>query len=124
MKEWKGCIIEESLENKEVLKEIKIVNTEVAEVKDATLNQPRIWHLCYVVVESERIDSVSQKINEALKSEQPWYVNFGTDEKEIVIFKNKIFRIRKNDKEGVKQIKNYGMSLGIPERQLDFDKSW
>ena len=37
------------------------------------------------------------------------------------MFPNKIFRVNLSDPTGYKDAKEYGVSIGIPEYQVDFD---
>ena len=72
---YKGVIIEESLENKDVLKDVTILSTKVEEVTE----------------------------------------------------RDKVFKVDRSKPEEYKQVTEYGLSLGIPDYQLDFSphiKQW
>ena len=113
---WTGVIIEESLKDRGLLKDTKIINTRVENVSDATTGQPSVWHLHDVTVEDEKINSFCEKAKDVIK--HAWYMDFKTDKEKIVIFKKKSFRIKNSDKEGEREIVDYGISLGIPRRQM------
>lgn len=101
----KGTIIENSLENKNILKDLCITNTWNEE--DCILHD-------VVVNESEIL-----LIQKALAT-GPWYVHFWEGDTIVVIYKNKIFRLKKEDKRTWAEAITYGKDLGIPENELNF----
>ena len=125
---YKGVIIEESLENKDVLKDIKISSTKVEEVTDEH-KTPWIkqWTLHTVEIPENQADSIAEKISKALDSEHSWYADFKNKTHHYIIFRDKVFYIDRKSKEQYDEAKHYGISLGIPEYQVDFapdDKIW
>jgi len=62
-----------------------------------------------------------------LDSGHDWYADFKNDTHHYIIFRNKIFFVDKQSKEQYDEAKKYGISLGIPEYQVDFHpevKEW
>ena len=125
---YKGVIIEESLENKNILKDVKILETKVEEVveehKTPWIKQ---WTLHTVEISENQAGSVAEKISKALDSEHNWYADFKNDNHHYIIFRDKVFYIDRKNKEQHDEAKRYGISLGIPEYQVDFapdDKIW
>ncbi len=125
---YKGVIIEESLENKSVLKEVNILNTKVEEVtpkhKTPWLKQ---WTLHTVEIPQEKAEEVAQKISKDLENRSSWYADFKNDKLHYIIYKNKIFKVDLSNPKLYKDAKQYGISIGIPEYQVDFapdDKVW
>jgi len=116
-----GVIIEESLENKDVLKKVKIVSTKVEEVTEKH-KTPWIkqWTLHTVEVPKEEADSIAKEISQDLDSEHSWYADFKTDEIHFIIFRNKVFKINRTSEEEYNKTTRYGISLGIPKYQVDF----
>ena len=118
---YKGVIIEESLENKNILKDVKILKTKVEEVveehKTPWIKQ---WTLHTVEIPENQVASVAEKISKALDSEHNWYADFKNDTHHYIIFRNKVFYIDQKSKEQYNKTKRYGISLGIPEYQVDF----
>jgi hypothetical protein len=107
MELYRGTIVENSLEGKSILENLKIIKT--SRVED--------WVLHGVVIGRDQIDELSKYLKDV-----PWYMHFwqeGRDEI-IVVFKNKIFKIKKSDKSTWADAIEYGESLGIPNEQLDF----
>ena len=125
---YTGVIIEESLENKDILKDVKILETKVEEVveehKTPWIKQ---WTLHTVEIPENQVASVAEKISKALDSEHNWYADFKNDTHHYIIFRDKVFYIDQKSKEQYEEAKHYGISLGIPEYQVDFtpeDKVW
>ena len=125
---YKGVIIEESLENKDILKDVKISETKVEEVveehKTPWIKQ-RTLHT--VEIPENQVASVAEKISKALDSEHNWYADFKNDTHHYIIFRDKVFYIDRKSKEQYDEAKHYGISLDIPEYQVDFasdDKIW
>ena len=131
MNNFIGVIIEESLENKDVLKKVKILKTRVEKVTDEH-QTPYLenWTLHMVEVEEGKAHDVAEEISRSLDSEHnDWYADFKNDSIHFIIFKGKIFKLNRENKEQYDEVINYGLSLGIPKHQLDFspdilEKEW
>jgi len=119
--DFKGVIIEESLENKEVLKKVKIIKTKVEQViekhKTPWVKQ---WTLHAVEVSEEKAEAIAEEISGSLDSEHSWYADFKNETIDYIIFRNKVFCIDRKSKEQYDEAREYGISLGIPEYQLTF----
>lgn len=128
-KDYKGVIIEESLENKNVLRDVEIVSTEVEPVTDEH-KTPWIkqWTLHTVKIAGDKANEVADKISKSLDSQHDWYADFKTETDHYIIFRNKVFHITdRSSKSQYDKAKEYGISLGIPEYQVDFHpevKQW
>ena len=116
------------MENKSVLKEVNILNTKVEEVtpkhKTPWLKQ---WTLHTVEIPQEKAEEVAQKISKDLENRSSWYADFKNDKLHYIIYKNKIFKVDLSNPKLYKDAKQYGISIGIPEYQVDFapdDKVW
>lgn len=125
---YKGVIIEESLENKDVLNDVSILSTKVESVvekhKTPWLKQ---WTLHTVEVPDGQADKIAEKISESLESEHNWYADYKNDETHYIIFRGRIFKIDRKNKEQYEEATKYGISLGIPDYQVDFSpfvKKW
>jgi hypothetical protein len=104
---YKGIIIEESLENPDFLKDIKIVENTVSEDGE--------WHMYTVVVSIENLEQLTQNLKDG-----KWYAHFWNERDVIAVFKGKMFKFNFDDKSTWKDVLVYGRSLGVPEEQLDF----
>ncbi len=127
-KKYKGVIIEESLENKEILEKVKILETKVESVTEKH-KTPWIkqWTLHTVEISEDKAVDIAEEISRVLDSEHNWYAAFKNEDIHFIIFRNKIFRIDRIKKEQYDEVIKYGVSLGIPDYQLDFSlniKEW
>lgn len=109
-KEYKGVIVEESLNDSRILNDFKIVDFKISEEE----NPSDRWHLYTVHVSKDDIDRLSKNIK------QKWYMHFWNGCDVIAIFKDKKFEFNFDDKSTWKPVIEYGLSLGIPKEQLDF----
>ncbi len=109
-KDYKGTIIEESLEDNIVLNDFDIIGFKITD--DAIFSER--WHLYTVKVSKEEIEKLSKMIKSG------WYAHFWKDRNIIVVFKNKIFEFNYDDKSSWQPAIEYGLSVGIPKEQLDF----
>ena len=109
-KDYKGTIIEESLEDNIILNDFNIIGFKIT---DDVIFSER-WHLYTVQVSREEIEQVSKFIKSG------WYAHFWKNRNMIVVFKNKIFEFNYNDKASWQPAIEYGLSLNIPKEQLDF----
>jgi len=125
---YKGVIIEESLDKKDILKNIKILSTKVEQViekhKTPWLKQ---WTLHTVEIFENGAENIALEISKSLESLHPWYADFKNENTHFIIFYNKVFKIDRTNKEQYDEAKEYGISLGIPPYQVDFHpeiKEW
>ena len=118
---FKGVIIEESLEDKSVLKKIKIVSTNVEEVvKKHKTPWIKKWTLHNVEIPEKQVDKIAGQISKSLDSKHDWYADFKNDKIHYIIYKNRVFKIDCKSQEQYDPAKAYGISLGIPEYQVNF----
>ena len=121
MTNFKGVIIEESLENKDVLKKVKILSTKVESVvKEHETPWLSQWTLHAVEILDKKAKAMAEEISKSLEHKHggSWYADFKNDTYHYIIFRDKIFHINRKSKEQYAEAKRYGISLGIPERQL------
>jgi len=119
---YKGVIIEESLENKEVLKEMAILSAKVEPVTEKHKTPwLKKWTLHTVEVSENQADEIAKKISNSLDSEHggSWYADFKNDKCHYVIFRDKVFKVDLSNAK-YREVMEYGISLGIPWYQLDF----
>lgn len=118
---YKGTIIEESLKNKEVLKKINILSTNVepivAKHQTSWLKQ---WTLHKVEILEDKAEEIAKKLSTLLDTEHNWYADYKNEKWHYIIFRNKVFKINRNSAEQYLEAKKHGISLGIPEYQVDF----
>ena len=118
---FKGIIIEESLANKSVLKKIKIIKTEVEKVTEEHQTPwLKQWTMHTVEIPENQADAVAKELSKSLDSKHDWYADFKNETTHYIIFRNKVFKINRSKKKEYDAVVKYGVSLGIPEYQLDF----
>lgn len=121
MNDYSGVIIEESLTSKNILNALTILDTKTEEVTEKHqtpwLTQ---WRLHTVCIDPNIVFEVASELSHALEAEHPWYADFNNEERYFVIYKNKIFSWEKGDTVTPQKAQEYGISLGIPEYQVNF----
>jgi len=126
---YKGVIIEESLENKDILQDVTVLSTKVEQVtKEHHTPHLKQWTLHAVEIPEDRGEEVAEKISRVLEtSHGHWYADFKNEKFHYIIFRNRVFRVDRSNPEEYKEVTEYGISLGIPDYQLDFSpdiKEW
>ena len=117
---YTGTIIEESLKDKKVLEMVKVLSTRVSKVTEKHKTPwVKQWTLHVVEIREDRVDEIADLISNSLDTKHAWYADFKNDKIHYIIFLNKIFRADLQNP-NYKEAANYGISLGIPEYQLDF----
>lgn len=118
---YTGVIIEESLQNISILQEVKILRTTIEQVtskhKTPWVKQ---WTLHRVEVQEDKGDVIAKKLSKDLDRIHSWYADFKNDKFHLIIFKDKIFKVDLSNPFLYKNAKQYGISLGIPEYQINF----
>lgn len=120
--DYKGTIIEESLKNPGVLLRIKILETRVEETtpehQTPWLSQ---WTLHTVEIQESEADAVAEQLRRNIEtSHSTWYIDYKNPQRHYIIFPEKTFVVDRARPEEYKEATAYGISLGIPEHQLDF----
>ncbi|MFY9493441.1 MAG: DUF3850 domain-containing protein [Minisyncoccia bacterium] len=106
-----GTIVEESLEDSRVLNDFHILNVRITNNN----NPAERWHLHKVEATLEQL----QKLSSVLKPER-WYAHFWSGDEMIVAFRDKTFIQKVSNRSTWEPAIQYGLSVGIPEEQLDF----
>lgn len=119
---FQGVIIEESLRDKSVLHDVEIVSTKVEEVtKKHKTPWVEQWTLHTVEIPESSAKGVAEKLSHAIDDTRgSWYADFKTDTHHYVIYPGKVFYIDRSKKGEYDEASQYGVSLGIPEYQVDF----
>jgi hypothetical protein len=122
MKNYKGVIIEESLADISVLKEVKILSTKIEPVTDEHKTPwVKQWTMHNVEIEANKAEEIADMISKSLDTtHSAWYADFKNDEIHYVIYANKIFKIHRDKEEEYQSATDYGISIGIPDYQVDF----
>ncbi len=121
-----GTIIAESLFDTSILGKINILSTKVEPVTEKHQTPwLKQWTLHKVEIPEGQAREVAQKLSLFLdySNKSAWYADFKNEKNHYIIFKDKIFLIGRQDRQGFEEAKAYGMSVGIPEHQVDFPKN-
>jgi hypothetical protein len=120
MQNFFGIIIEESLEDKSVLDLIKIISTKVEPINEKHQTPwLKQWTLHTVEVEADQAEKVAVAISKAI-GKNYWYADYKNDDTHFYIFKDKVFKVNRTSEDEYKQAQDYGLSLGIPDYQVNF----
>lgn len=118
---YKGVIIEESLTDKAILKELEITNQSIEEIteRDETPWLDK-WTIDTVIIPEDKIEETANKLSELIDIEycKDWYCDFKNDEYHYVIFKERVFKLSRNNKKDYEQMQKYAVSLGLPKHQM------
>lgn len=120
--DYYGTIIEESLEQKDVLRDLDILLTKVEKVTEHH-KTPWLenWTLHFVKIDGKKADSVFEKLSRSLDSKHDsWYADFKNKNFHYIIYRNKTFKVDLNNPVLYKEAKLYGIKIGIPSYQVDF----
>jgi len=121
MNNFIGVIIEESLENKNVLQKVRIVKTKVEQAtKKHKTPWIKKWTLHTFEIQENQAENVAEILSESLDSVHSWYADFKNDKFHYIIFRNKVFKIDRSKPEQYSEVTKYGLTLGIPDYQLNF----
>jgi hypothetical protein len=124
MEIFQGELIEESLANPEILKQCNIVSTRVSlvtpEHQTPWLKQ---WTLHTIVVPADKAADLAGELSRSLDTSHigSWYVDFKSENQHYVIYPDKVFLIDRSDADQYRRATEYGIGLGIPEQQVDFE---
>lgn len=126
---YKGVIIEESFGDKSVLSDMQIVDTKIEKVTpDHKTPWIQQWTLHTVEIPDDKADEIADKISKSFDLQHPdWYADFKNENFHYIVFSNKIFKVDLKNPVLYKDAHEYGISIGIPEYQVDFapkDKVW
>lgn len=118
---YSGVIIEESLANRRALEGLNIVKQEVEQVAEEH-ETPWLaqWTCDTVEIPEEDIESVVQKLSVAIDTEHigNWYCDFRNNDWHYVVFSGRIFKIDRSKREAYDEMREYALSIGLPEHQL------
>jgi len=120
---YRGVIIEESLEDKSILKEVKILETEIEPVtKKHQTPWLKQWTIHTVEIRDAQAEEIAEKISQSLNSKDGWYADFKNNAIHFIIFHDKVFRVNRRNKKEYNRVKQYGLSLGVPDYQLNWEE--
>ena len=118
---YKGVIIEESLDNKKVLNSVKIIKTKISPVVEKHRTPwVKQWTMHTVEISEQDAEKVAEQLSKDLDKEHAWYADFKNENYHFIIYREKVFKVDLKNPIIYKDAKKFGISLGIPEYQVDF----
>ncbi|MEK9181460.1 MAG: hypothetical protein AAB786_00340 [Patescibacteria group bacterium] len=118
---YKGVIIEESLDNRAVLSSVKIIKTKISSVVEKHKTPwVKQWTMRTVEISEEDADKISEQLSQDLDKEHAWYADFKNENYHFIIYRGKIFKVELKNPIAYQDAKKFGIALGIPEYQVDF----
>src|SRR3954463_7106716 len=92
---YRGDIIEESLEDKSILNGLKITLGQVIEPVTGKHQTPWVsqWTHRFIEIPKDIVFKFADRLSKALDSKHAWYADFKTDFDHFIVFRDKIFHI-------------------------------
>lgn len=119
--DFQGVIIEESLIDNSVLKNLKIESTDVGIVTEKHKTPwVKQWTMHNVLIPQEDAANIAEQISYSLDSDHQWFADFKTEEEHYVIFREKVFHINRYESQDYEAATRYGIQIGLPKYQVDF----
>ena len=122
---FNGVIIEESLENIGVLENVAIISTRVEPVTEKHNRLALPVDFALRGSGGRRSGQNGGRDTRIADREHKgsWYADFKNESHHYIIFPDKIFLVDRRNAEQYDDAKHHGLSLGIPEHQVDFHPS-
>ena len=118
---YKGVIIEESLVDISIIKELVVISQEVEMITEAE-ETPWLdrWTMDTVLIPEEKINDYAERLSKLIdiKHCSNWYCDFRNEKYHYVVFSNKVFCLDRKKKEDYKVMQDYAISIGLPKHQL------
>ena len=121
---YSGCIILESLKNKDIINGFNIIETKIDKVEEKH-GTPylKVWTMYIVEISEEKVEEMAYRLSQELVNNGKWYTDLKCYDYHYIIFPNKVFKVDRSYPKQYEETKEYGMSIGIPEHQLP-NKYW
>lgn len=116
-----GLLLQESLTDLSVLDLLRITGTETWQVRNAAPGQPSVWTALSFEADEGQAQAIAARLSAILKP-QGWYINASTATQVYVIFPRRVFAYPRGDAAQRAAAKEFGRSIGVPERQLDWNE--
>jgi hypothetical protein len=120
----RGRILAESLRPGVVLDvpDLRITRVAREDVSaSAAPTQPPVWTVIDVEAPDERAGELADALAAGLLADGGWYADFRVGADHVVVFAGRAFRYRRGDVTAQAHVVAYGRSIGVPERQLDWE---
>ena len=109
-------------------KQLTILKKEIEEVTpEHKTPWIKTWTMDTVEISENKADLVADKISKSFDKEHQWFADYKNKDYQYIIFRGKKFKVDLKNPILFEEARKYGISVGIPEYQLDFapdDKIW
>ena len=127
--DFQGVIIAESLEDTTLLDTLNITATTVEAVTEKHKTPwVKQWTLHTVSIPENNTETIANLLSNALDDKHSWYADYKNNSEHFIIFPHKVFHITdRGNKAQYNEATQYGISIGIPDYQVDFSphvKQW
>lgn len=116
-----GSIVEESLSNLDILKEIEITDQSIEKVSERD-NTPWLdkWTIDTVKIKEDKSEELANKLSKVIDTKHcnDWYCDFKNDNYHYVIFKDKVFKLKRGKKTDYETMQEYASKVGLIKEQM------
>lgn len=116
-----GTIVEESLSNLDILKEIEITDQSIEKVSERD-NTPWLdkWTIDTVKIKEDESEELANKLSKIIDTKHcnDWYCDFKNDKYHYVVFKDKVFKLKKGKKTDYETMQEYASKVGLIKEQM------
>ncbi|MFC9848580.1 hypothetical protein ACFWFF_39685 [Streptomyces sp. NPDC060223] len=83
-------------------------------------SQPPVWTVLEFESDAEDDAPLAKALAESLSNEGGWYADYRSSGERVVVFAGRVFRYAGADDVRRAEAVAYGLSVGVPEHQLDW----
>jgi len=87
---------------------------------DLDAGQPELWTFIEFDVEADQAGELAQALSLVLKEAGGWYCHFCSPEEMVVVFRSRVFRYLRGDRDERAKVEEYARKAGVPEAQIDW----
>ena len=117
----RGVLLKESLADDSPLDRVQVMSTNLLRIDNIVPPQPRWWTEVFFEADADGADLILQRFSEQLRPS--WYIHCWTDSHTFVAFAGKVFKYARGDQAARDKVIEYGLSVGVPRHQLDWEES-
>ena len=119
-----GILIGESLRVDRPLEGISLTVNKISRshAGDIEAGQPMTWTFIHFEAPEDEADTLAAALSDCLDPHGGWYSDFRTEGETFVVFADRVFRYPRGDQKRRDEVEAYGLSVGVPDSQLDWSE--